>query len=100
MGVAADLTPRQRNQLQLYKEQGKVAYYKNGRLHMKNNRLRYRQVLHNDKQYTRTMKWTSSLRKESSHVPNVIIISTTTTMIGESTATTRDDIARKDTAIS
>ena len=39
--VAADLTPRQRDQLQHYKERGKVACYKNGRLHVENRRRDY-----------------------------------------------------------
>ena len=41
MRVAADLTPRQRDQLQHYKEQGQVAYYKNGRLHVETWRRDY-----------------------------------------------------------
>ncbi len=32
--VAADLTPRQREEIQHYKKQGKTVYYKNGRLHV------------------------------------------------------------------
>ena len=36
--VASDLTPRQRDQLQRYRDRGKMAYYKNGRLHVENNR--------------------------------------------------------------
>ena len=36
--VAADLTRRQKDQLQLYEEQCKVAYYKTGGLHVENRR--------------------------------------------------------------
>ena len=34
--MAADLIPRQREQLQHFKQQGRVAYYRNGRLHVQN----------------------------------------------------------------
>ena len=34
--VTTDLTPRQREQLQRYKQQGIVAYYRNGRLYVEN----------------------------------------------------------------
>ena len=34
--MAADLTPRQRERLQHFKQQGRVAYYRNGRLHVEN----------------------------------------------------------------
>ena len=34
--MAADLTPRQWERLQHFKQQGKVAYYRNGRLHVEN----------------------------------------------------------------
>ena len=36
--VTTDLTPRQREQLQRYKQEGKVAYYRNGRLYVDNGR--------------------------------------------------------------
>ena len=34
--MAADLPPRQRERLQHFKQQGRVAYYRNGRLHVEN----------------------------------------------------------------
>lgn len=38
--MAADLTPRQRERLRHFKQQGRVAYYRNGRLHVENGHSR------------------------------------------------------------
>ena len=37
IGVSADLTPRQRERLQHFRHQGRVTYYKNGKLHVQNS---------------------------------------------------------------
>ena len=62
--VAADLTPRQRDQLQHYKEQGKVAYYKNGRLHVENDRREDYTDRHPNQHATRKGDETDQLLEE------------------------------------
>ena len=75
--VAADLTPRQRDQLQHYKERGKVAYYKNGRPHVENRRRDYtdshpqRQAAHKNDEIDYIHG-----ERESSRMPKVKIIAT------------------------
>ena len=76
--VAADLTPRQRDQLQHYKEQGKVAYYKNGTLKKTGVRTTRRDT-QTDTQHARATRRTTSARKDNSLTPHVNAVSPKTT---------------------
>lgn len=53
--VTTDLTPRQREQLQRYKQEGKVAYYRNGRLYVDNGRsqIEFREDSSNHRHFDR-----------------------------------------------
>ena len=99
--VAADLTPRQRDQLQHYKERGQVACYRNGRLHVENRRRDYTDS-HPQRQNSAQERRDGLLPRgeKTGHMSNVKIISTTSTMIDEPTATTSSDIAKADTMTS
>ena len=65
--VTSDLTSRQRDALDFYRSQGKIAYYRNGRLHFAERldsfpRSRYHesysQALRSDGHYLKSDKWT------------------------------------------
>ena len=69
--VAADLTPRQLEETQHYKKQGKTVYYKNGRLHVEDrwqqddtNRYPRRQT----GRYERVLQGTSATQQSSGPV--------------------------------